>query len=62
VLLEELLNELPPRRKVDHQIEVIPWMGPSGKGTFLLVLTDQMLQGVGVLTGNLKLMGSGGHI
>jgi hypothetical protein len=36
VIIEELLNELPPRRKVDHQIEVIPGMGkPSGKGTFL---------------------------
>jgi hypothetical protein len=34
VMLEELLNELPPRRRIDHVIEVMPRVTPPAKAPY----------------------------
>jgi hypothetical protein len=34
VMLEELLNELPPRKRVDHVIEVMPRVAPLAKAPY----------------------------
>jgi hypothetical protein len=34
VMLEELLDELPPRRQVDHTIEVMPGVAPPAKAPY----------------------------
>ncbi len=34
VMLEELLDELPPRRQVDHAIEVMPGVAPPAKAPY----------------------------
>ncbi len=34
VLLEELPNELPPRRQIDHVIEMMPRVAPLAKAPY----------------------------
>lgn len=34
ILTNELLNELPHKRDIDHKIELMPWMEPQNKASF----------------------------